>query len=328
MAREGGREAGCEADCGAGPRGHCGGRRWSDQRKKEGGKLRLVSYGERGRERAGLLLGEEIVDVNSIDGAFPPTVRELLEAGRLADLANAASAIEAGDRRAQVRSVSVREVRLGAPVPNASKVICLGLNYADHAREQQKEPPPAPLLFAKAPSALSGPHDDIAIPKQDERVDCEAELAVVIGVATRNVGRTDAMGAVAGYMVFNDVSARTIQRGDRQWFRGKSFDTFAPCGPALVTRDEVADPHSLSIASYINEMPLQSSRTSELIFDIPYVISYISQAMTLLPGDIVATGTPAGVGVFRDPPVFLKPGDTVTIEIERLGRLRSKVIAG
>jgi 2,4-diketo-3-deoxy-L-fuconate hydrolase len=293
---------------------------------KEGWKLRLVSYGERGRERAGLLLGEEIVDIGTIDGSFPSNVRRLLEAGRLEDLASAAEALKAGDRGSGARRVALREVRLGAPVPDASKVICLGLNYADHAREQQKEPPQAPLIFAKAPSALSGPHDDIAIPRQDERVDCEAELAVVIGRASRNVARGEAMNAVAGYMVFNDVSARTIQRGDRQWFRGKSFDTFAPCGPALVTRDEVADPHSLDIASYINESPLQNSRTSELIFDIPYIISYISEAMTLLPGDIVSTGTPAGVGVFRDPPVFLKPGDTVTIEIEGLGKLRSKVV--
>jgi 2,4-diketo-3-deoxy-L-fuconate hydrolase len=296
-------------------------------RPSGGWKLRLVSYGERGKERAGLLLGEEIVDVSSIDGSFPSTVRGILEAGRVADVASAAEAWEAGDRASRTTSIAAREARLGAPVPDASKVICLGLNYADHAREQQKEPPAAPLLFAKAPSALSGPHDEIAIPKQDERVDCEAELAVVIGRISRNVARGEAMNSVAGYMVFNDVSARTIQRGDRQWFRGKSFDTFAPCGPALVTRDEVPDPHSLAIASYINEMPLQSSRTSELIFDIPYVISYISQAMTLLPGDVIATGTPAGVGVFRDPPVFLKPGDTVTIEIESLGRLVSRVVA-
>ncbi len=287
--------------------------------------MRLVSYGVRGSERPGLLLGDEIVDVASIDASFPATVRGILETDRLSELA---AAVGAAEGAGAWRRIAVGDVRLGPPVPDASKVICLGLNYADHAREQDKEPPGAPLLFAKAPSALSGPNDDIAIPKQDERVDCEAELALVIGRATRNASLEEAMRSVAGFMVFNDVSARTIQRGDRQWFRGKSFDTFAPCGPAVVTADEVTDPHSLAIASYINNVNLQRSTTAELIFDIPHVISYISEAMTLLPGDIIATGTPAGVGVFRDPPVFLKPGDVVTIEIEGLGRLRSKVVAG
>lgn len=290
--------------------------------------MRFVSYGERGAERAGLLVGEVIVDISSIDRSFPTTVREILENGIPQGLADASAALARGEVLHGSTRVALGEVRLGAPVPDASKVICLGLNYADHAREQHKEPPSAPLLFAKAPSALSGPNDEIVIPPQDDHVDCEAELAVVIGKTARKIGRNEAMEAVAGYMVFNDVSARTIQRGDRQWFRGKSFDTFAPCGPTLVTRDEVRDPQSLGIASYINEMKLQSSSTSELIFDIPYVVSYISEAMTLLPGDIISTGTPAGVGVFRDPPVFLKPGDTVTIEIEGLGRLESAVVAG
>lgn len=288
--------------------------------------MRLVSYGDKSHEKAGLLVGDYIYEAGTIDSSFPSTVRGLLESGALPRLAAAAKAIEAGESPSAARAIPCGEVRLGPPVPDASKVICLGLNYADHAREQQKEPPEAPLLFAKAPSVLCGAHDDIVLPRQDDRVDCEAELAVVIGKITRNVGRESAMDFVAGYMAFNDVSARTIQRGDRQWFRGKSFDTFGPCGPALITRDEVPDPHSLAIASYINGMNLQKSSTSELIFDIPYIVSYISQAMTLVPGDVISTGTPAGVGVFRDPPIFLKPGDVVRVEIEGIGALRNRVV--
>jgi 2-keto-4-pentenoate hydratase/2-oxohepta-3-ene-1,7-dioic acid hydratase in catechol pathway len=174
---------------------------------------------------------------------------------------------------------------------------------------------------------LCGPRDDIVLPALDDRVDCEAELAVVIGKTAAKVARESAMEYVAGYMAFNDVSARTIQRGDKQWFRGKSFDTFGPCGPALVTSDEIPDPHALAISSNVNDMNLQKSSTSELIFDIPYIISYISRTMTLVPGDIISTGTPAGVGVFRDPPVFLKAGDTVMVEVEGVGTLQSKVVA-
>jgi 2-keto-4-pentenoate hydratase/2-oxohepta-3-ene-1,7-dioic acid hydratase in catechol pathway len=286
--------------------------------------LRLVSYGERGKERAGLLVEDNIYDIEGIDPSLPATVRGLLEAGALDRLAAAARDLKPGGR---VKGLPAGDARLGAPVPDASKVICLGLNYADHAREQKREPPERPLLFSKAPSVLCGPNDDIVLPEQDDRVDCEAELAVVIGKSAKNVSRERALEVVAGYMAFNDVSARTIQRGDKQWFRGKSFDTFGPCGPALVTRDEVPDPGALAIASYINDSCLQKSETSELIFDIPYVVSYISLTMTLVPGDIISTGTPAGVGVFRDPPIFLKSGDTVTVEIEKIGGLRNKVVS-
>jgi 2-keto-4-pentenoate hydratase/2-oxohepta-3-ene-1,7-dioic acid hydratase in catechol pathway len=285
--------------------------------------LRLVSYGDKGAERAGLLVGDAVYDIQRIDASFPATVRGLLAGGKLDDLASAAKGLSPDGGCA----VAAADVRFGPPVPDASKVICLGLNYADHAREQKKEPPERPLLFAKAPSVLSGPRDDIVLPALDDRVDCEAELAVVIGVTAAKVSRESAMDHVAGYMAFNDVSARTIQRGDKQWFRGKSFDTFGPCGPALVTSDEIPDPHSLAIASYVNEMNMQKSSTSELIFDIPYVISYISRTMTLVPGDIISTGTPAGVGVFRDPPIFLKAGDMVTVEIEGVGTLKSEVVA-
>jgi len=289
--------------------------------------LKLVSFGDRGRERAGVLVDEMVVELGVIDSSLPESVGAILEKGALDALAGAAAKSRSTLEHGRQGVWNLNEVRLGPPITNPSKVICLGLNYADHAREQKKEPPEKPLLFSKAPSALSGPADPIVIPKQDDKVDCEAELAVVIGKAARNISEGEAMKAVAGYMVFNDVSARHIQRSERQWFRGKSFDTFAPCGPALVTADEVPDPHSLAISSRVNDEYMQRSTTSELIFKIPYVVSYISRSMTLRPGDIIATGTPAGVGVFRDPPRFLKPGDIVAIEIGGIGRIENEVVA-
>lgn len=289
--------------------------------------MRLVSFGERGRERAGVLVDDTVIDISVIDASLPNTVKGLLESKALSGLARAVSNIDQALKETHRGIWNLSDVRLGPPITDPSKVICLGLNYADHAREQNKQPPEKPLLFAKAPSVLAGPADEIVIPKLDECVDCEAELAVVIGTTTGKIGEENAMSAVAGYMVFNDVSARHIQRSERQWFRGKSFDTFGPCGPALVTPDEVPDPHSLAISSRVNDRVMQKSTTSELIFNIPFIISYISQSMTLCPGDIIATGTPAGVGVFRDPPLFLKPGDLVTIEIEEIGRLENKVVA-
>jgi 2-keto-4-pentenoate hydratase/2-oxohepta-3-ene-1,7-dioic acid hydratase in catechol pathway len=289
--------------------------------------LRLVSFGDKGREKAGVLVENKVVEIGAIDASLPNTIKALLVGGELEALARGVRAIDLKLEKNGPGTWNLSDVRLGPPITDPSKVICLGLNYADHAREQNKQPPEKPLLFSKAPSTLTGPADVIVIPKQDECVDCEAELAVVIGATTRNIDEENAMSAVAGYMAFNDVSARHIQRSERQWFRGKSFDTFAPCGPALVTVDEIPDPHSLAISSRVNDRYMQQSSTSELIFKIPYVISYVSQSMTLCPGDIIATGTPAGVGVFRDPPVFLKPGELVTIEIEGIGRLENRVVA-
>ena len=180
-------------------------------------------------------------------------------------------------------------------------------------------------MFSKAPSALSGPFDDIVIWPGVDMIDAEAELAVVIGREGRLIGKEEAMDYVAGYTVFNDVSARRIQRDDRQYFRGKSFDTFAPCGPWLMTPDEIKDPHALRIVQRLNGEIMQDSNTSELISTVPEIISFLSGGMTLMPGDIIATGTPAGVGVFRDPPVHLKEGDLVEIEIEGIGTIASRV---
>jgi 2-keto-4-pentenoate hydratase/2-oxohepta-3-ene-1,7-dioic acid hydratase in catechol pathway len=282
--------------------------------------MKLVSFGQAGQEKPGVLTEDGIVDLYAVE-AGRLDWRAILESDGLAR-------IERLVQQAQPEHlVDPGRVRLGAPIANPSKVICIGLNYADHAAEQDRPLPQKPLLFAKAPSALCGPQDDIVLPALEEKPDVEGELAVVIGKRIRHLAAEDWLEAVAGYMCFNDVSGRAAQYGDRQWFRGKSYDTFAPCGPWLVTRDEIADPHALAIRTHVNDFVLQDSNTSNLVIRIPELLAYITASMTLLPGDIVATGTPAGVGVFRDPPRFLRPGDRVTVSIEGLGNLRNDVVA-
>lgn len=214
------------------------------------------------------------------------------------------------------------------PISRPGKIVCVGLNYRDHAEEQGVELPAAPLLFAKFTTSLIGPGEAIVIPPLVTECDYEAELGVVIGVSVRNVSRENAFEAVAGYICANDVSARDLQFADKQWTRGKSPDTFCPVGPRLVPAAEVVDPHNLRIRAIVNGEVLQDSSTSNLIFGIDEIISYITQTSTLEPGDLILTGTPAGVGVFRDPPRLLQPGDEVTIEIEGLGELMNPVVAG
>jgi acylpyruvate hydrolase len=218
------------------------------------------------------------------------------------------------------------DVRLGPPLNNPSKIVCIGLNYHDHAREQAVEIPPRPLLFDKFSTAIIGPDDEISWPAEvSQQVDYEAELAVVIGREGRHIPADEAYDFIAGYTIVNDVSARDAQYSDKQWVRGKSFDTFCPIGPYLLTADEVEDPHNLSIRCWVNGELRQDSNTFEMIFKIPELLAFISQTSTLKPGDIISTGTPDGVGVFRDPKIFLKSGDVIEIEIDRLGRLRNTV---
>ncbi len=215
--------------------------------------------------------------------------------------------------------------RFGPPIPEPSKIVAVGLNYRAHAAEQGKAPPEAPLLFAKAPSCLIGAGDPIVLPLQEEKVDAEGELCVVIGAVARGVPVDRASRYILGYTIMNDVSGRGAQYGDKQWFRGKSFDTFGPCGPWIVPSSELADPHTLGIRALWNGTKMQESNTSDLIHNAFDLVSYVSHQMTLLPGDLIATGTPSGVGVFRDPPVFLKRGDRVRIEIDRIGALENPV---
>jgi 2-keto-4-pentenoate hydratase/2-oxohepta-3-ene-1,7-dioic acid hydratase in catechol pathway len=213
------------------------------------------------------------------------------------------------------------------PAVNAGKILAIGRNYADHAKEGGAELPKAPLLFNKLPNSLNGHNAAIVLPPITGKVDYEAELAVVIGRQAKRVSETDALEYIFGYTLINDVSARDLQFGDGQWTRGKGLDTFAPLGPFITTRDEIEDVQSLKIEGRLNGQVMQSSNTSRMIFKVAYLISYLSQALTLEPGDVIATGTPEGVGFFRDPPVLLKDGDVFEVEIENLGVLRNPVKA-
>jgi 2-keto-4-pentenoate hydratase/2-oxohepta-3-ene-1,7-dioic acid hydratase in catechol pathway len=200
--------------------------------------------------------------------------------------------------------------------------VAIGLNYMDHCREQNIKPPERPIIFCKFSTAVVGPGATIRWdPTLTQQVDYEVELGVVMGRTARRVAATEALAYVAGYTTCNDVTARDLQHGDRQWVRGKSLDTFCPLGPWLVTRDEVADPQDLSLRCTLNGQVMQDSTTAEMIFGVAYLIEFISRAFTLLPGDVIATGTPHGVGVFRSPQVFMKDGDVVTVEVEGLGQL-------
>ena len=210
-------------------------------------------------------------------------------------------------------------------IPRPGKIVCVGLNYRDHAAEGGMDLPKAPLLFAKWANTLIGDGDAIVLPPESTQVDYEAELGVVIGAKAKRVSENDALDHVAGYICVNDVSARDLQFADGQWTRGKSPDTFCPVGPRLVPREEIADPQALAIRCIVNGEALQDSSTAQMIFSVAEIIAYASQVITLEPGDLIATGTPAGVGVFRDPKVLLSDGDEVSVEIEGLGTLTNPI---
>jgi 2-keto-4-pentenoate hydratase/2-oxohepta-3-ene-1,7-dioic acid hydratase in catechol pathway len=213
------------------------------------------------------------------------------------------------------------------PIDRPGKIICVGLNYRDHAEEQGVDLPTAPLLFAKWNNTLIGPGEPIVIPPIVTKTDYEAELGVVIGSQVSKVSAENALEAVAGYICVNDVSARDLQFADGQWSRGKSPDTYCPVGPQLVPRDEISDPQNLAIRAILNGETMQDSTTANMVFGVAEIIAYVTQTITLEPGDLIATGTPAGVGAFRDPKVFMQPGDEITIEIEGLGSLTNPVTA-
>jgi 2-keto-4-pentenoate hydratase/2-oxohepta-3-ene-1,7-dioic acid hydratase in catechol pathway len=223
--------------------------------------------------------------------------------------------------------VELSKAVLLAPVPRPPKVICVGLNYRDHAEESKMEIPAVPTIFNKFPSSIIGPGAPIVLPANSQKPDYEAEFAVVIGSGGRHIPAAQWRAHVFGYMCLNDVSARDFQMATTQWLMGKTFDTFAPCGPWITTADEVADPHALDISLEINGEVLQHSNTRHLIFDIPKLIEYLSSVFTLEPGDIISTGTPAGVGFARKPPRWLKAGDEVVVKVQGLGELRNPVVA-
>ena len=282
--------------------------------------MRLCSYRESGGdERLAVVVGDRALPAADLAPGGPRTIVELLAGGQRALDALRERATEDRFRR---DGRPLEELQLLAPVPRPRKVVAIGRNYREHAAEEGAEPPTAPLIFAKFPTSVIGPGDSICWdPALTTQVDYEAELGVVIGRRARRLTREQALDAVLGYTCLNDVSARDLQFGDGQWTRGKSLDSFCPMGPVLVTTDELGDAGDLAIGCTVNGEVRQAARTSDLYFGVAEIVSHCSQAFTLEPGDVIATGTPAGVGAFRKPPVWLAPGDEVVVEIERIGRL-------
>jgi 2-keto-4-pentenoate hydratase/2-oxohepta-3-ene-1,7-dioic acid hydratase in catechol pathway len=282
--------------------------------------MRLIRFGELGREEPGVLLP----DGRRIDasGEFSDYDEGFFAMGGLESLAEwVADGCVGG---AEVDP----SVRWGAPIDRPSKIVCIGKNYLDHAMEFGEGVPTEPVIFMKASSAWSGPNDDIIRPRGSEKLDYEVELAVVIGATASYVEEADARDYIAGYSVFCDFSERDFQKEmGGQWTKGKSADTFAPMGPCLVTPDEVADPHGLRLWCKVNNDIRQNGWTGDMMFKVPLLVSYVSRFMTLLPGDIIATGTPSGVAMGMNPPRYLEPGDSVECGIEGLGELRQRVVA-
>ncbi|MBN1866348.1 fumarylacetoacetate hydrolase family protein [Candidatus Sumerlaeota bacterium] len=257
---------------------------------------------------------------------FPGSPLELLRRGTEA-IDYLRDAVAWVERESPERFLPADRVRLLPPIADPPKILCIGQNYRDHCEEQGVPVPKSPVIFAKFRTALSGPGDPIVLPRISEKVDYEAELGVAIARGGRHIPSSEALEHVGGYLNFNDVSARDLQFGDGQWVRGKSCDTFAPMGPWLVTRDEIPDPQNLSICCRVNGEALQQSNTNQMVFSVAELIAFVSQTITLETGDVIATGTPPGVGVFRKPPRLLKPGDRVEVEIEGLGTLVNPVVA-
>jgi 2-keto-4-pentenoate hydratase/2-oxohepta-3-ene-1,7-dioic acid hydratase in catechol pathway len=289
--------------------------------------MKLVTFKPRGGSaQLGAIIGDRVVNLaEASEGKLPGDMRSFLERG---DEALKLAKNVATQKAAAEQGVALSDVRLLAPIPHPSKVIAIGLNYLDHIRETNAKTPSIPIMFTKYTTSIIGPGDAIRWdPAETQKVDWEVELAVVIGKHAYRVQEADAFAYVAGYTVCNDVSARDLQseRGD-QWIRGKSLDTFCPLGPWIVTKDEIADPHNLALRTLVNDKVMQDSNTKQLLFKIPHLIAYLSRAFTLLPGDVIITGTPPGVGMAMKPPVFLKHGDVVTVEVEGIGSLTNPCV--
>jgi len=282
--------------------------------------LRFVTIQRDGDTEPGVLLDGRAIP---IQGAGFASVLEVIEGG--AEAQTRVRRWIAGP--ASSHGLDPAGLTFAAPIPRPPKLICIGLNYRDHAAESKLAIPEVPTMFAKFPTAVIGPGQPIVLPKNSTKPDYEAEFAVVIGRRGRHVAEDDWRDYVFGYTILNDVSARDFQMATSQWMIGKTFDTFAPFGPAIVTADEIADPHNLRISLTLNGETMQDSSTGNLIFKLPQLIAYLSSVFTLEPGDVIATGTPAGVGFARKPPRWLRPGDEVRIQIEGLGELVNPVVA-
>lgn len=280
--------------------------------------MKLIRFGKAGQEKPGVIINEDYFDVSALVTDY----NEEFFAGDGIDQLKEA-----------IKSASLpivdKSVRLGAALARPSKIICIGLNYIDHAKETNAPIPTEPIVFFKATSAMVGPNDDLEIPKNSKKTDWEVELAIVIGKKAKYVSEDDAYEHIAGYVLHNDYSEREFQlERNGQWVKGKSADTFAPIGPFIATPDEIEDVHNLRLWLTVNGKMLQNGNTSNLIFNVPYIVSYLSQFMTLLPGDMITTGTPAGVGLGQKPePWYLKPGDIVELGIDGLGSSKQLVKA-
>ncbi|MFI5161116.1 MAG: fumarylacetoacetate hydrolase family protein [Sphingobacteriales bacterium] len=279
--------------------------------------MKLIRFGEAGKEKTGVIINDQRYDTSAFGEDYNEQFFETDGLNRLADFVKNSNLLKVGD-----------DVRLGSPLARPSKIVCIGLNYIDHARETNATPPSEPVIFMKSTTAIVGPNDDIIIPKDSVKTDWEVELAVVIGKKARYVDEAEAMDYVAGYVLHNDVSEREYQlERSGTWDKGKGCDTFAPLGPFLATADEISDPHNLRLWLKLNGKMMQDGNTSNFIFNIPHLIAYTSRFMTLLPGDIISTGTPAGVGLGMKPNVYLKPGDVVELGVDGLGMATQKLVA-
>lgn len=284
--------------------------------------MKLVTFVENHRRRIGAVEGEYVLDLAAAAPHLPHSMLAFLRLGDSA-MAEAASCLSG-----KKHWLDLAKVRLEAPVPHPGKVLAIGLNYADHVKEGGRPIPEHQIWFAKQATCIVGPNDGIEIPVVSDKIDYEAELCVVIGKRCRNVPRARAFEVIAGYMCGNDVSVRDWQARTPTMMMGKGFDTHGPTGPWIVTRDEIPDPQALKIRCVVNGQELQSASTGDMIFNISQQIEHLTAAFTLEPGDVIFTGTPSGVGNYRNPPVRLKAGDTVTVEIEKIGALTNTCIPG
>ncbi|KAM4576666.1 fumarylacetoacetate hydrolase domain-containing protein 2A isoform 1-T2 [Odontesthes bonariensis] len=299
----------------------------TQRRGLSGAAMRLVQFrrlGDGDGVRVGVEQGEglSVVDLKAFDPSMPSTMRELLELGDKG-LECARRALASGQC-----VVDRTHIQLLSPILAPEKVVCVGMNYRDHCLEQNAPIPDEPIIFSKFPSAITGPYDDITLPSESQEVDWEVELAFVIGRRGKRIKEEEALSYVAGFTVANDVSARDWQmkRNGKQWLLGKTFDSFCPLGPALVTTDAVNDPHNLGIRCLVNGDAVQSSNTDQMIFKTAALVAWVSKFVTLTPGDVFLTGTPPGVGMFRNPPAFLKKGDVVECQIDQLGSIINRVV--
>jgi 2,4-diketo-3-deoxy-L-fuconate hydrolase len=281
--------------------------------------MKLIRYGAAGKEKTGVIIGDTKYDTSAFGEDYNEQFFETDGLNRLKQFLST--------NEGKLSKIADGE-RLGSPVARPSKIVCIGLNYRDHAEEMGAPLPPEPVIFMKSTTALVGPNDDITIPKNSVKTDWEVELAVIIGKKASYVEEAEALDYVAGYCLHNDVSEREFQiERNGTWDKGKGCDTFAPMGPFLATKDEIADVHNLRLWLTVNGKIMQDGSTANLIFNVPFLIAYISQFMTLLPGDIISTGTPAGVGLGMKPPVYLNPGDVVELGIDGLGQSRQALKA-